>query len=301
MGHPARLTYAALHRVGLPQRRRDRSRDAVCFCYHNVVADDVAGVIGDPSLHLGLTLFQKQMEWIRTTYTVVPVHELVGRLHTGKTLKGLASVTFDDGYHGVFHHAVPLLQRMELPATVFLVTDAPDTDRPFWWDRLGATQQLSEKTLLRCRDTLHGDTTAIEHAFPGEVSLPEDLLPARWKVIIGAAPSPLLDVGSHTATHRNLATIGETDLAAELSTSRTTLAERCDSVPHLVSYPYGCTNTAVARAAREAGYVGALALSFGGIGAECDPYQVTRINVPSGLPVETLSCWSAGIRWNPPR
>lgn len=54
------------------------------------------------------------------------------RLAKGKTVV----VTFDDGYADNWYNAAPLLDRYEIPATVFLTSGYIGGDREFWWDTL---------------------------------------------------------------------------------------------------------------------------------------------------------------------
>jgi peptidoglycan/xylan/chitin deacetylase (PgdA/CDA1 family) len=45
-------------------------------------------------------------------------------------------ITFDDGYADNLHHAKPLLEHYEIPATVFVTGGHVGSQREFWWDEL---------------------------------------------------------------------------------------------------------------------------------------------------------------------
>lgn len=293
--------YGLLRRAGVPALRRRFAAAAPVLCFHNVVPDALAASIGDPSLHLGISRFTEMAGWLAQAFRVVPLTELLGRLRQGRSLGGLAAITFDDAYLGVFRHALPVLERLGLPATVFIIAAAPDRPRPFWWDRLAAAGRLDDPTRLRCRDDLAGDAERIVQAEPTpEPAFPPEWLPASWDVL-RAAGGAGVSYGSHSMTHRNLARLAPADLADELMRSRRRVADELGSAPGEISYPYGCTSDAVAAAAREAGYAAGIALSYGVVRANADPFRIIRINVPASIPVDILDCWTAGIRWNPPR
>jgi peptidoglycan/xylan/chitin deacetylase (PgdA/CDA1 family) len=46
------------------------------------------------------------------------------------------AVTFDDGYRDNLHNAKPLLERYDVPATVFVASGYVTSREAFWWDRL---------------------------------------------------------------------------------------------------------------------------------------------------------------------
>ena len=57
-------------------------------------------------------------------------------LKEGKRPAGAIVITFDDGYADNLYNAKVLLERWDVPATIFAVAGAIGRDREFWWDRL---------------------------------------------------------------------------------------------------------------------------------------------------------------------
>jgi peptidoglycan/xylan/chitin deacetylase (PgdA/CDA1 family) len=65
--------------------------------------------------------FTWQMSYLAERYTLVTVKELARRLSAGNG-RGLAAVTFDDGYECTVTHALPVLRARHIRATVFVDT-----------------------------------------------------------------------------------------------------------------------------------------------------------------------------------
>ena len=159
--------YAALQTLGLPALARRLRDGGVILCYHNVAPTGDAPLSGEPGVHLSLEKFASQVEWLARHYDVVPLHELLDRLAARRPLRDLAAITFDDGYRGVFEHAWPLLLELGLPATVFVVADAPETGDPFWWDHPAAAQRATPELREHWLKDLRGDGAGIISAVMG--------------------------------------------------------------------------------------------------------------------------------------
>ena len=110
---------------------RDR---AVVVAFHRV--HDDAGA--SDSLTVGVRTFERYCRYFKRRFRVVPLRDLVDRLAEGRLVGRELAITFDDGYRDNFENAAPVLERLSLPATFFVVTQWMGTDVvPFWDERRG--------------------------------------------------------------------------------------------------------------------------------------------------------------------
>lgn len=112
-------------------RRRFASR-ALILRYHRVI--DLAS---DPhAICIKPERFAEHMEILRKRYRPIKLQNLAQALRRGEVPQRAVVVTFDDGYADNLYEAKPLLERYEVPATVFVTTGYLEKVREFWWDEL---------------------------------------------------------------------------------------------------------------------------------------------------------------------
>lgn len=72
--------------------------------------------------------FKRQMEFLkRNRYNVISLNEVVDLLNSKKRIpRKTACITFDDGYENNYKYAYPVLKKLGLPATMFVMTDFID-------------------------------------------------------------------------------------------------------------------------------------------------------------------------------
>ncbi|MCG6955541.1 MAG: polysaccharide deacetylase family protein [Gemmatimonadetes bacterium] len=292
-----RMLYRGLVAAGAPRLMRRIRPGAPVLCFHNVVSATDAG-IGDASLHMPLAAFESIIQWLALSYDVVPLGELADRASAGRSVRGLAAVTFDDAYRGALEHAIPILSAIEIPCTVFVVTGFADHPIPTWWDTLAAQGQLSgarREEALTARRGLAAEVLADDVDYGTTSDLPDALLPAGWDQIVRSM-SELVAIGSHTVLHPNLTALGDAALDQELGRSRREIQERTGREVDAVAYPYGLWDPRVASAAGRAGYHIGLTLAGGPTQWARDRLTTPRLNVPAGMSIDALACWAAGIR-----
>lgn len=292
--------YSGLRLLGLTSLRRRQQGGGLILCYHNVVPGDDGSRGGDPSLHMSCGRFERHMRWLALHYNVVPLHEFVERVETGASLQSVAAITFDDAYAGVFEHAAPLLEALELPATVFVVADAPGRSDLFWWDRSdvltsAGRSHVRQEWLIR----LQGDQAAIVSSLGASAvaPLPSTHYAADWATIRAHAGGQL-DIGVHSATHRSLTTLPDADLEREIVTSRAVLYHATGMWPQCFSYPYGLWDGRVRDAVRAAGYRAACTTDAEFCTKPADVWALPRLNVPARISDGAFEAWTAGFRGN---
>lgn len=139
----------------------------------------------------------------------------------------LLAVTFDDACRSVFEHAYPILERLGVPATVFVSTAyADDSDI------------MAFGTLKRWLGT-HWE---------------EEVRSLRWDDLRRLQAAGW-EIGSHTETHAHLSRLDDQALARELEWSKKRCEEELGTDCRAVAYPFSDLSPRVIDAARQAGYV----------------------------------------------
>src|SRR5262249_47641954 len=80
--------------------------------------------------------FEEQLEVLRRRAKPVPLTELATQLKVGSVEPRSVAITFDYGYLENHDQARPILERLGVPATVFVASGYVGGEREFWWDEL---------------------------------------------------------------------------------------------------------------------------------------------------------------------
>lgn len=194
--------------------------------------------------------FEAQLAWLkREGWHFFTVSELWERWDT-LPAKSVA-ITFDDGYADNLHNALPLLEKYDAKATIYMVVDRHERD----WS-------TAKKA--------HHDT--------GELAREPKLSDEELQRLV---ESGRIEIGSHTLTHINLRTTAADDKRRELVDSRRLLQAQTGQAVASFAYPFGIYGDEDVALARAAGYTTAVT-TIDGIDARTprpDPLQLKRIKV----------------------
>lgn len=141
-------------------------------------------------------------------------------------------VTFDDAFHSVIERALPVLEGLGVPATLFVPTDFATEAAPMTWSTLRQWVGTQYEPELRC---MSWDDI-------------RRLADAGW------------EIGSHTCSHPDLTAVDREWAMTELSRSRALCEAEVQRSCVSLAYPFGAHDGVVVELARDAGYERAVTL-----------------------------------------
>lgn len=182
----------------------------------------------------------------RKGHRAIGIDALADWLEGGPPLpEGAILVTFDDGFRGVREHALPAMEELGWPFTVFLVSDLIGQEDH--WTRASNPDGVTYPLL---------DADEIRDMQQRGVSF-----------------------HSHTRSHASLPTLDDEALAEQLAGSRQALAELLGQEVAYLAYPFGHVDARVVAATRAAGYRAAFSTRSGFNRRDVDRFLIRRIDV----------------------
>jgi peptidoglycan/xylan/chitin deacetylase (PgdA/CDA1 family) len=123
----------------------------------------------------------------------------------------------------------------------------------------------------------------IVYAVPGRIGQKDHMTPAQLRTLSDRGAV----IGSHSMSHRSMASLSSAELRTELADSKKILEDITGRPVTSFAYPFGTLrdfNRDVADALREEGYAFALTSQHGPVQAGQDPMMVPRIKIEGGDP-----------------
>lgn len=182
----------------------------------------------------------------RAGYHAIDIETFIAWLDGGAELpEGAFLLTFDDGFRGVRDHALPLLERLKWPFTVFLVSD-----------------------LIGAEDAWVKTASPLRSTYP--------LLDAEE---IRDMQQRGCSFHSHTRSHADLPTLNDAELTDQLKGARQALGELLGHSVDYLAYPFGHFDERVEAAARAAGYRAAFSTRTGFNRPDVERFSIRRLDV----------------------
>lgn len=201
----------------------------------SVSMHDINGKLHD-NITTPIDVFRKFCEDVyRTGYSLCSMNSYLA-LNTEER-KHCIVCTFDDGYVGLLHNAMPIMNEFNFTATVFVCTDY----------------------IGHCNDWNYKDKEVRQHLSIEELY---ELKKHGW------------EIGSHGVTHRSLLRLNDEELTMELEESKRILENKFGPVTSY-AYPYGDYSEYVMKQVRKY-YLNAFLLTQGGVFLSVDSLRIRR-------------------------
>lgn len=262
-GIKLRLKWALLSVVdllGFPFKPEGRKGEVQIVCFHGICADTDA-LINGRFYHA--TAFRNLLLEIQQHFHIISLDDFsANRLNPDK-LNVL--ITFDDGYRNNLALALPVIEELQIPVTVFVTGR---TDLPLWTDLFDiATAHPSEsEVILNDILTFSGVKTVKELKAwiplqPKEIvleinrklnELPGTLLDKTrifWELLSDdelrtLQTHSLVSLANHSANHWSFVTLSDEEMAQEIKGVQTRLSTIGSKYGSVFAYPFGHHNSA---------------------------------------------------------
>lgn len=237
--------------------------------YHGVTCREYAPPVWT---QLPVSVFRRQLEFLRDHYQIVTLAEVIAALG-GKGIlpERAALITFDDGMKNNYTVAFPVLKELGIPASIFLTVGLVGQKELLWFDELylliqeGGRRDIPLPLLGGCAAEHYikgkfweayvdcvesakriGDAARADFLEGLRTKVPIDREPwledfglLDWDEVIEMERSGLVSFGVHTATHRILSELEDSELAGEVLAPRELLTLRTGNEAASFCFPNG--------------------------------------------------------------
>lgn len=220
-------------------------------------------------ISVGKERFREHMEYLEKRYMVISLSELINY----KGDEDVIAVTFDDGFADCYTNAFPILEKYQIPATLFISTGKVDSLEELWTTEIMRLLFNEEHICKKIKCKLFNnsyelpiftleervETYRILRNLMTQLSGKEqeellNLLRGQLKVskkgrkeyrmlsteqIRILSESPLIEWGGHSVNHNSMARITDEDLEYEIKNSILFLENIVNTSIKLFAYPFG--------------------------------------------------------------
>jgi peptidoglycan/xylan/chitin deacetylase (PgdA/CDA1 family) len=200
-------------------------------------------------------------------YAFVSMDEVHERMKRGGGTGRFAAITADDAYRDNLVEALPVLERHDVPITIYVAPGLTDGDVDLWWEAVedivrnvdllnmpdGARIDCSnsarkQEAIDRLFHILQNDIAeeeqrdfvrrlAVSAGIDARAESRKSLM--NWEEIRLASSHPLVTIGAHTVHHYSLRRLSEDKALDEMMRSADLLEQKLGTRPLHFAFPYG--------------------------------------------------------------
>jgi peptidoglycan/xylan/chitin deacetylase (PgdA/CDA1 family) len=221
------------------------SQEIPILMYHRI--DNIANDRNTVSPHM----FEKQLHYLKAHgYTSISLSDLHDHMTKKTPLPSKSLVlTLDDGYEDNLMHALPILKKYGMTATVCIISNWVGTDND--WEHYKGKPHCRTMSFLQLREWLQEG----------------------------------MSICAHTVNHPFLSRLNQEDILYELANCKSTLEEQLQIPIDFLCYPYGDLDHRVKMITKQVGYKAALGIFKNTSFWQNDLLSLKRVVISSRQPL----------------
>jgi peptidoglycan/xylan/chitin deacetylase (PgdA/CDA1 family) len=232
---------------------------------------------------------ERNFSWLKSHYNLIGLNDYLDAVVNGGPLPDKAVViTFDDGHAGNFD-LLPLIEKMQIPITIFLCSGIVGTNRHYWFKhsdevtpRLQQLKQLPEKDRQEQLRSMGFDKLQ-QYSDRQALSKDQILKMAPW-----------VDFQSHTRFHPILPLCDDLTAKDEIVNSKIQLEKEYGFSIRSLSYPNGDYSSRDIEFAKQAGYECGVTVDAGYNDKNTDLFRIKRVSVNDAKTLDELIVKASG-------
>lgn len=317
--------YQLLLTAKAQKKSSDESSNSEILVYHRIGNDPIDSQL----LAVSPENFERQIIHLKNEYNIVPLDKMVDDISKNLLEPKTIAITFDDGYLDNLTNALPIIEKYQIPVTIFIATNHIGSDKEFWWDELENLLLTGKKLpdFLSISDDTFGDkswglntsrdrfrawldlglilrkqhndeiNSFLDALYESWANIPRVQRPTHRRMNLEQlkliASSPYINIGSHSITHSMMSQLSDEDQAKEVLYSSYELEKILGKKPTLFAYPYGNTNDfnkASEIIVEQAGYKAGISNIQGSVSNSSNVYSLNR-RLVRNWDIDTFKKW----------
>ena len=318
-----------------PHARKPESPKLLVLMYHRILPlNDIRVKTEEPGMIVTPETFKKHLEILSEYFQFTTISQWVEGNNFQNKHSHACAITFDDGWLDNYEFAYPILKELNIPATIYIVTDMIGTNKTFWPERLVSlihsiyqkspklwsspdtrwlrdfsnnfdysTSIPNENDIAQIIDNLKNLTDmeinkqldSIEKKLSIDSVQPPSLL--SWEQVTEMSNSNLVEIGCHTSTHTRLnKNIMSDVLHDEIVRSKKIIEAQISKPVKTFCFPNGDFNEEALNLVRE-NYIGAVTTQTGWNPQDSDNFILKRFGVHEDSTNDKISFLSRISGW----
>lgn len=234
---------------------------------------------------------EKTFPWLAKRYNIISLNNFIeaSKNPGGRPLpKKALIITFDDG-HVRNHQLLPVVQRMNLPVSIFLCAGIINTNRHYWFNYKHPEISKSRLKRVSNRDRLK---ILKQYGFAPDREFQTPQAMNRQQIL---DIQNHFDLQAHTMSHPCLPRCTDAEARQEIVVSKQVLEQDYGLKINSIAYPNGDYSDRDIALAKEAGYQCGVTVDFGYNTTESDLFRLKRLSVNDTANLDELAVKTSGV------